>query len=79
MNDNPYWLVSGLSYEEAMKLAFADCITNFQYDHATGETKFWPGSKEVHNHLSSTIKPRRDIVSANGRAVLGWATTKILG
>ena len=57
MTDNPYWLVSGLSYEDTLKLASADCVENFQRDAQSGETKFWPGSAEVYFHLLRDTDP----------------------
>ena len=70
MTDNPYWLVSGLSYEDALKLASADCVENFQRDAQSGETKFWPGGHAVFEHLYRQTDPGTMISQADGKAAI---------
>ena len=54
MTENPYWLVSGLSYEDVINIASDDCVKNFQRDAQSGDTKFWPGSATVLDYLRDT-------------------------
>ena len=68
MTTNPYWLVSGLSYEDALRLASADCVENFQRDARNGETKFWPGDHAVFDHLFCETQAGVTITRADGTA-----------
>ena len=77
MTQNPYWLVSGLSYEDTLKLASADCVENFQRDAQSGETKFWPGTAEVFNHLYRNTEPGQMIAAADGSYLLAKERCKI--
>lgn len=70
MTQNPYWLVSGLSYEDAIRLAAAICVENFQRDALTGDTKFWPGDHAVFEHLCYQAKPSTIIAQADGHAAV---------
>ena len=72
MTENPYWLVSGLSFEDVLTLASADCVKNFQRDAQTGGTKFWPGSRTVLGHLRSALKAGQSVASADCRERWLW-------
>lgn len=78
MTDNPYWLVSGLSYEDALKLASADCVENFQRDAQSGETKFWPGNSDVLAYLRDALGPEQNIVAANGVYTVNQRRPKLI-
>ena len=64
MADNPYWLVSGLSYEDASRIASESCVEHFQHDAASGTTKLWPGSPEVYYLLLHEVPPHTIIDQA---------------
>jgi hypothetical protein len=51
VKERTYWLVRGISYEDAVKLSNTDLISNFQRDTRKNETKFWPGSSGVLTYL----------------------------
>jgi hypothetical protein len=78
MTDNPYWLVSGLSYEDTIRLAAAICVENFQRDARTGDTKFWPGDHAVFEHLYHQSAPSTKIIRADGNAAVWRENFRLL-
>ena len=77
MNDNPFWLVSPISYEDAVKLADSELIKNFQRDPRRNEAKFWPNSQGVLTYLRQSLPKGSAIVNATGTQSALQKNTKI--
>ena len=68
-DQSAYWLVTGITYQQAVNLAASDLIKDFQRDPTHGEAKFWPGSAGVFRHLSEHAPEKSLILNDKGEAV----------
>ena len=71
VNENRFWLVSPISYEDTIKLASSDVVENFTRDPTKGEARFWPGNKGVFKHLSDNLPDGATIVDDAGTFMFG--------
>ena len=67
--ENKYWIVCDLSYEQAINLAASDLVKHFQRNSYTGETKYWPGSRGVFRYLCEHAPEKALVLNDRGEAV----------
>lgn len=74
--ETSYWVVTELTYQQAVNLAASDLIKNFQRDSVKGSARFWPNSKGVFNYLSEHAPEKSLILNDKGEAVRMEQKTK---
>ena len=67
--ENSFWRVTDLSYQQAVNLAASDLIKDFQRDPSRSEAKFWPGSTGVFRYLSEHAPETSLILNDKGEGV----------
>lgn len=67
--ENLYWLVTDISYQEAVNLSASDLVKNFQRDPVKNSARFWPGSNGVYNYLAEHAPEKSLILNDKGEAV----------
>lgn len=76
--ENLYWQLTDISYQEAVNLSASDLVKNFQRDPVRNSARFWPGSKGVFVYLSEHAPEKSLILNDKGEAVRQEQTTREL-
>lgn len=64
-----YWVVTNITYQQAVNLAASDLIKDFQRDPVKNQAKFWPGSTGVFRYLSEHAPEKSLILNDKGDGV----------
>ena len=67
--ENLFWRVTDLSYQQAVNLSASDLVKNFTRDANKGDARFWPGSNGVFRHLAEHAPEKSLILNDRGEAV----------
>jgi len=68
-SENKFWLLTNISYQQAVNLAASDLIKDFQRDPVKNTARFWPGSTGVFRYLSEHAPEKALILNDRGEAV----------
>ena len=68
-SENEFWLLTNITYQQAVNLAASDLVKDFQRDPVKGTARFWPGSTGVFRYLSEHAPEKSLILNDKGEAV----------
>ena len=68
-DQSAHWVVTNITYQQAVNLAASDLIKDFQRDPVKGTARFWPGSKGVFKHLMDHAPEASLILNDRGEPV----------
>jgi len=78
MDENKFWKITDITYQQAVNLAASDLIKDFRRDPVKNEAKFWPGSKGVFKYLTDHAPEASLILNDRGDAVRLERETQII-
>ena len=67
--ENLFWCVTNISYQQAVNLAASDLVKDSQRDPVKGTARFWPGSTGVFRYLSEHAPEKSLILNDRGEGV----------